>query len=29
MLSKNKGDLIYVSDFISLEERLAIGQKDA
>ena len=29
MPSKNKGGLIHVSDFISLEGRLAIGQKDA
>jgi hypothetical protein len=29
MLSKSKGGLIYVSDFISLEERLIIDQKNA
>jgi hypothetical protein len=26
---KSKEDLIHVSDFISLKERLTIGQKDA
>jgi hypothetical protein len=26
---KSKGGLIYYSDFISLEKRLVIGQKDA
>jgi hypothetical protein len=29
MPSKSKGGLIHVSDFISLKERLTIGQKDA
>ena len=29
MPSKSKGDLIYCSDFISLEGRLVIGSKDA
>ena len=29
MPSKSKGGLIYCSDFISLEGRLTIGQKDA
>jgi hypothetical protein len=29
MLFKSKGGLIHCSDFISLKERLVIGQKDA